>query len=197
MYKGWQPKAQVSKTKFATPNLNLGWQNPYMRIGQPKPKFLSPSSPLQTRIWIEELRIWGLARPSQVRHSKLEFGLVKFHRRLIHPKPKFPNQCSPPQTQTWVGEIRIWGLAIPNPSFQTQVHHPKHELELSKFVYESWPPKLKLPNPSSPPQTQIWVGKIQIWGLATRKPSFQTKVRHPKLKLGLAKSEYEGWPPQT
>ena len=52
-------------------------------------------------------------------------------------------------------------------------------------------PTTKFSNPSSPPQTQTRVGKIRLSGLANPNQTYTTQVRHLKLELDLAKSDYE------
>ena len=79
-------------------------------------------------------------------------------------------------------------MATPNPGSPTQTR--------------TWVGKIRIwwlatPNPSSPPQTRTVVGENRIWELATPNSSLKTQVRNPKLEFGLAKSVYEGWPPQT
>ena len=150
------PKIQVCTKKFAAPNSNLGWQNPYMRVSNPS------NSSFRTQVRHPNLKL-GIAKsvydgyhPEPIFATlNSNSGWGKPYMRVGHPKLKFPNQNSPPKTRIWFGEIPIWGLATSNPN--------------------------------SPSQTRTWVGEICIWGLAT-----QTQVRHLKLEFGLAKSVYEG-----
>ena len=153
---GWRdPYMRVGhpKPKLATPNSNLGWWNPYMRIGHPKPKFSNPSSPPLTRTWVGEIRIWGLAEPNpsflnKIRHTKLELWLAKSVYEGWPPQTYVSKPSSPPETLPWVGDICVFGLVIQNPSYQTQVRHPKLELGMAESVFVGWPTQTQVRHPN-------------------------------------------------
>ena len=140
VYEGWPSKTQVFKPNFAIPNSKLGLQNPYMRFGNPKPKFQNLSSPPQTRTrvaksvyevwppqtrtWLGDIRIWGLTilSPSfqtPVRHPSSNLGL-------------------------WNPYMRV---GFPNLSFQTQVRYPILEFGSAKPVYKGWPTQTQVSKP--------------------------------------------------